>query len=179
MSGEAAHATAGAAGPARRLAPWLALAAAVIAADQLTKSLVLGSFAPGEVSPLTGFFNLVLAYNRGAAFSMLDGAGTWQRYLFTAIALAASAFIARLLARPGNRALFSTALALIMGGALGNAADRVRYGHVVDFLDFHWRWLEPLFAGGHFPAFNVADSAISVGVALLVLEEILRMRRES
>jgi signal peptidase II len=179
MTGEAAPANTERAAALRRLAPWLALAAAVLAVDQLSKALVQQWLAPGEVSALTGCFNFVLAYNRGAAFSFLDTGGGWQGYLFTGIALAASAVIARLLARPGNRVLFSIALGLIMGGALGNAVDRVRYGHVVDFLDFHWPWLEPLFAGGHFPAFNVADSAITVGVALLLLDEVLHLRRES
>ncbi len=162
-----------------RLWAWLALAAGVIIADQLTKAAALQAMQPGEWTPVTDWFNLVLAFNRGAAFSFLDSGGAWQGYLFLAIALVASAFILRLLMRPDNRAFFSLALALILGGALGNATDRLRYGHVVDFLDFHWRWLTPLFAGGHFPAFNLADSAITGGVIVLILDELLHLKRRT
>ena len=170
--------TAGALAPTlARLAPWLLLAGVVIAADQATKSQVVavlgGPGAPASV-PVTGYFNLVLAYNRGAAFSFLNGAGGWPSQLFTVVALGASAFIVWLLARQPAAPRFAAALGLILGGALGNALDRMRLGHVVDFLDFHWGWLDLLFAGGHFPAFNVADSAITCGAALLILDELLR-----
>jgi signal peptidase II len=166
-------------GLAARLGPWLALALGVILADQWSKAAVLANLAPGGWTPVSSCFNLVLAFNRGAAFSFLDNASLWQSYLFIAIALGAAAIIVRVLARPGTGALLALALALILGGALGNAIDRLRYHHVVDFLDFHWPWLETLFPGGHFPAFNLADSAISAGVALLILDELLRWRRSA
>jgi len=162
----------------RRL-PWLVLAGLVIGADQLSKEQVLATLQPGASVPVTDFFNLVLAFNRGAAFSFLNGAGGWQTHLFTLVGLAASAYLVLLLGRPATLPRMAAALALILGGALGNVIDRLRYGHVVDFLDFHVRWLEALFPGGHFPAFNVADSAISCGAALLILDELLRQRRRA
>jgi signal peptidase II len=164
---------------AGRALPWLALATGVILADQLSKTGVQRSLSLGNWLAVNDFFNLVLAYNRGAAFSLLNNASAWQGYFFIGVALVASVVIVRLLARPDNHALFSLALGLILGGALGNAIDRVRYGHVIDFLDFHWRWLEPIFPGGHFPAFNLADSAITAGVTLLILDELMRLRRKS
>ena len=142
---------------------WFALAAAVVLADQATKAVVLSRFALGERLELAPFFNLVFVYNPGAAFSFLSEAGGWQKPLLVAFALAAAAIVSVLIVRrPGER-LLCTGLALILGGALGNLIDRLRFGQVVDFLDFH--------AGGwHWPAFNVADSAITVGAALLILE---------
>ena len=154
----------------RRLLPWVALAALVILVDQLTKILIQRSFTYGDVKPITGFFNLVLTYNKGAAFSFLASASGWQAQFLTAVGIAASLFILYLLARHGHQKLFSLALALILGGAVGNVIDRLAYGHVVDFLDFHAR-------GWHWPAFNVADSAIVGGAMLLVLDELLRVRR--
>jgi signal peptidase II len=143
--------------------PWFAGSAAIVLADQFTKWLVLGRFLPGERLEITGFFNLVLAFNKGAAFSFLAGAGGWQTPLLVAFALAAVAIVSVMLVRSPGRNVFRAGLALILGGAIGNVIDRLRYGHVVDFLDFH--------AGGwHWPAFNVADSAIVVGAALLILE---------
>jgi signal peptidase II len=150
--------------------PWLALALAVIFLDQLTKIAVERALDYGDVRPVTGFFNLVLTYNKGAAFSFLANAGGWQDEFLTAIGLGAAAFILWLLARHGGERLFSFALALILGGALGNVIDRVAYGHVIDFLDFH-------VAGWHWPAFNLADSAIVCGAALLIFEELRRVRR--
>lgn len=154
----------------RRLAPWLALALAVVAIDQLTKFAIERTFDYGDVRPVTGFFNLVLTYNKGAAFSFLASASGWQAHFLTAIGIAASVFIVYLLARHGNQRIFALALALILGGAIGNVIDRIAYGHVIDFLDFHWR-------GWHWPAFNVADSAIVGGAALLILDELVRVRR--
>jgi signal peptidase II len=146
-----------------RSAAWFGLAAVIVAADRITKLAALQAFAPGESVAVTGFFNLVLVFNKGAAFSFLAGAPGWQTPLFAAIAIAASVYISYLLLRhPGGR-LFSTGLALILGGALGNLWDRLQWGQVVDFLDFHA-------AGWHWPAFNVADSAITVGAVLLILE---------
>ncbi|HYB50571.1 MAG TPA: signal peptidase II [Burkholderiaceae bacterium] len=160
-------------------APYLALAGLVVAADQLTKALILQVLEPGRRLVVTGFLDLVLAYNRGAAFSLLSDATGWQGPLFTFIGLFASVFLVWLLTRHAHQRLFALALALVLGGALGNVLDRLRFGHVIDFLDFHWGWLEPLFAGGHFPAFNVADSAICCGAALWVLDEWLRMRHKA
>ena len=143
------------------MARWLALAGVLVVLDQISKLAVLQWLAPGRVVEVTPFFNFVLVYNPGAAFSFLAQAPGWQRGLFIAIALVASAWIVFLLRRHWRETLFSFALALILGGAVGNLIDRVVYGAVVDFLDFHA-------AGWHWPAFNVADSAITVGAVLLV-----------
>ncbi|OFZ94290.1 MAG: signal peptidase II [Betaproteobacteria bacterium RIFCSPLOWO2_02_67_12] len=150
-----------------RSALWFAFAAAIVAADRVTKLIVLQAFAPGESFAVTGFFNLVLVFNKGAAFSFLAGAPGWQAPLFAAIALAAAAFISVLLVRHPRRRLFCAGLALILGGALGNLWDRLEWGQVVDFLDFHA-------VGWHWPAFNVADSAITVGAGLLIGESFLQ-----
>ena len=162
---------------ARGLWPWLGLAALLFAADQATKLWILASYQLGDSTTVTSFFNIVRAHNTGAAFSFLAGAGGWQRWFFTAVGLGASVFIVWMLrAHPGQK-VFSFALACILGGALGNVIDRLLHGYVVDFLDFHWSFLAGVFPGGHFPAFNVADTAISVGAVALILDEILRMRR--
>lgn len=142
-------------------ARWLGLSAAVIVLDQLTKSWVTAAFELGDSLTITSFFNLVLAYNTGAAFSFLAGAGGWQRIFFVAIAVIASVVIVFLLRKPHNHPLLSTALALILGGAIGNVIDRIRFGHVVDFIQVHG-------AGYFFPAFNIADSAITIGATLLI-----------
>jgi len=141
---------------------WLWLAAAVVVLDFATKQAVLAYFRPGEERPLLPFFSLVLAFNPGAAFSFLAGHSGWQRWLFAGIAVAASVVIVWLLRRGGN-AWYCAGLALILGGALGNLWDRLTLGQVVDFLLFHWR-------GWHYPAFNVADSAITVGAGLLIAD---------
>ncbi len=139
---------------------WLGLSAIVIVLDQLTKSWVTSAFRLDDSVTVTSFFNLVLAYNTGAAFSFLAGAGGWQRVFFIAIAVIASVVIIYWLGKPQNHRLMNMALALILGGAIGNVIDRVRLGHVVDFIQVHA-------AGYYFPAFNVADSAITIGAALL------------
>lgn len=154
----------------QRMLPWVGLAVAIILIDQLTKITIEQRFDFGDVLPVTSFFNLILTYNKGAAFSFLASASGWQGNVFTTIAIVASAFILYLLARHGNQRLFSLALAMILGGAIGNVIDRFAYGHVIDFLDFHWR-------GWHWPTFNVADSAIVGGAGLLILDELLRVRR--
>jgi signal peptidase II len=141
---------------------WLVVAAAVVVADQLTKALVVASFTRGETMPVTSFMSLVLAYNSGAAFSFLAGAPGWQRWFFAAIAGIASVFLVYMLRRGGSR-MQSAGFALILGGALGNLWDRIAIGKVVDFLLFHY-------GGWSWPAFNVADSAITVGAALLILD---------
>ena len=163
--------------PARNIKPWLWLAVALIVLDQISKWIVLGTLRPGETRYVAPFFNWVLTFNPGAAFSFLSDAGGWQRWFFTGIGLVAGIFIVWMLrSRPGEK-LFGFAMASILGGALGNVLDRLLHGYVVDMLDFHWRWLEPLFHGGHFPAFNIADTAITIGAACLILDEILRVRR--
>jgi signal peptidase II len=146
-----------------RALPWFAISAAIVIADQLTKWLVLSRFAPGERLEVTGFFNLVLVFNKGAAFSFLADAPGWQTPLLVAFALGAAILVTVLLVRSPGRRLLSAGLALILGGALGNVIDRLRLGHVVDFVDLHA-------AGWHWPAFNVADSAITVGAVLLIVD---------
>ena len=162
--------------PARgRVWPWLATSALVLALDQWTKWLIQRDLPINASLPVTRFFNLVHYENPGAAFSFLAAADGWQRWLFTGLALAASALIVWLLFRHRGRVLFSLALALILGGALGNVVDRLVWGHVTDFLDFY------ITLGGrswHWPAFNVADSSITVGAMLLLVDEWLRSRVE-
>ncbi len=155
----------------RRLASWLLCALLIIILDQIVKVYFDSALSYGERLHVLPFFDFTLLYNPGAAFSFLaDGTG-WQRWLFTAIALAAAGLIVHLLRRNPGQTLFCTSLACILGGALGNVIDRVQHGHVIDFLLFYWHdW--------YFPAFNIADIAISCGAVLLVLDELLRMRRE-
>ena len=149
---------------------WLGLATIILMADQFTKVMILGFYQLGDSTYVTSFFNVVRVHNSGAAFSFLAGASGWQRWFFTVIGVLAATLILWLLKSHSGQKLFSFAMACILGGAIGNVIDRVLYGYVVDFLDFHWRtW--------HFPAFNVADSAITVGAACLILDELLRVRR--
>jgi signal peptidase II len=157
--------------PAHRPAvwPWLVFALALIGVDQFTKRLILNALQLGDSVPVTSFFNIVRAHNTGAAFSFLADSSGWQRWLFTGIGVVAALFILWLLKKHAGERLFSFAMAGILGGAVGNVVDRLMHGYVVDFLDFH-------LAGRHFPAFNVADSAITVGAICLVLDELLRMR---
>jgi signal peptidase II len=144
---------------------WLWLSAAVVAADLATKAWIQHAFAPGDIVRVTSFLNLVLVYNTGAAFSFLAGAGGWQRWFFMIVSTVVSVVLVWMLRRHGEERLLATALALVLGGALGNLYDRVTIGHVVDFVQLH--------AGGYYwPAFNVADSAISVGVALLIWDSL-------
>jgi signal peptidase II len=159
------------------LMPWLGIALLIIVVDQITKTLIVGNLQLGDSHTITSFFNIVRAHNTGAAFSFLAGAGGWQRWFFIGLGFAAAGFIVWMLRSHGGQRLFSLALALILGGALGNVIDRMIHGYVVDFLEFHWRFLEPMFHGGRFPSFNVADSAITVGAVCLILDEILRVRR--
>jgi signal peptidase II len=151
--------------PRPSLGLWLGLAGVVIALDQLSKAWVLAAFRLGERLEITGFFNLVLVFNSGAAFSFLADAGGWQKWFFVVLALAVSAWLVVMLRQHVGERLLALALALVLGGALGNVIDRVRFGAVVDFLDVHA-------AGWHWPAFNVADSAITVGVALLLWQQL-------
>jgi signal peptidase II len=150
--------------------PWLGLAAILLIIDQFTKVLIVGFYHLGDATHVTSFFNVVRVHNSGAAFSFLAGAGGWQRWFFTAIGIVAAVVIVWMLKSHAGQKLFAFAMACILGGAIGNVIDRVMYGYVVDFLDFYW-------GGWHFPAFNVADSAITVGAACLILDELLRVRR--
>ncbi len=149
----------------------------MILADQVTKTLILGYFQLGDVRHVTGFFNLVRVHNSGAAFSFLAGASGWQRWFFVGLGVAASGFIVWMIRSHPTQKLFCFAVSMIMGGALGNVIDRLLHGYVVDFLQFRIGLLEPVFPGGYFPSFNIADSAITLGAACLILDEILRVRR--
>jgi signal peptidase II len=145
---------------------WYALAALIVVLDQLSKAVVLGLMRTGEVIYVAPFFNWVLTWNRGAAFSFLAAADGWQRWLFTALALGVSAWIVTMLRKHAGEWRLALALTLIMGGALGNVIDRLRFGAVVDFVQWHA-------AGYYWPAFNVADSAISIGAVLMLIDQFL------
>jgi signal peptidase II len=142
---------------------WFSAAAAIVVVDQLSKALVLAVLPAGSRIELTPFFNLVLVFNKGAAFSFLADAAGWQTWLFAGFALVAAVVVSVLILKNTRKTLMCAGLALILGGAVGNLIDRLRFGHVVDFLDLHA-------AGWHWPAFNVADSGITVGALLLILE---------
>ncbi len=154
----------------RSLLFWLLIAAVIIVADQFTKTLILGHFQLGDSKHVTSFFNVVRVHNTGAAFSFLAGASGWQRYFFVGLGLVAAVFIVWMLNKYPTQTLFCVAVTLIMGGALGNVIDRLLHGYVVDFIQVHW-------GGWYFPSFNVADSAITLGATLLILDEIRRVRR--
>ncbi len=157
--------------PSRRFILWLCIAAIVFLCDQISKSLILSYFRLGDGRVvLENYFNIVRVHNPGAAFSFMASADGWQRWLFTAIGLLAAVFITALIKSNASQKLFSFALAFILGGALGNVLDRVMYGYVVDFLDFYT-------GDWHFPAFNLADSAITLGAICLLLDELLRVRQ--
>jgi signal peptidase II len=147
----------------RALALALAVSVVLVLADQWTKYAITSNLRYGESVAITSFFNLVLVYNKGAAFSFLSDAGGWQRVFFIGITCVAIVVLSWLIAKHESEKLFRWGLTLILGGAIGNLIDRIAYGHVVDFLDFH-------FAGWHFWAFNVADSAITIGAGLLILD---------
>ncbi len=157
--------------------PWLGIALVIILLDQFTKVLILGYFQHGGSREVWSFFNVVRVHNEGAAFSFLAHAGGWQRWFFVGLGAVATGFIVYMLRQHGGQRLFAWALTLILGGAIGNVIDRLVHGYVVDFLDFHWAFLAPVFPGGHFPAFNVADCGITVGAMLLILDELQRVRR--
>ena len=153
--------------PSRRVSPWLGIAAMVVVFDQISKWLVLGTLQPGETRYVLPFFNWVLTFNNGAAFSFLAEAGGWQRWFFTLLALGISGWIIHLLRQHTADFILSAALTLILGGAIGNVIDRLRFGAVVDFIQWHA-------AGIYFPAFNLADSAITLGAVLLIWDQLLR-----
>ena len=149
---------------------WLGLAFIILLVDQFTKVLIVGYYQLGDSTTITSSFNVIRVHNSGAAFSFLAGASGWQRWFFTVLGFVAAGIIVWMLKSHPGQKLFCFAMACILGGALGNVIDRIVYGYVIDFLDFHWR-------GMHFPAFNVADSAITVGAICLILDELLRVRR--
>ncbi len=149
--------------PKENIYKWLSISAIVITLDLYTKHLIQGAFVYGEHLTITRFFDLVHFHNEGAAFGFLNDAGGWQKWFFTAISITAAIVITHLIKKHSTQKLFCFGLALVLGGALGNLYDRITLGYVVDFLYFHWNIHD-------FPAFNVADSAISVGVALLLLD---------
>lgn len=151
------------------LGSWLGIAAIIVLLDQVTKITITQIFSYGQSSPVTSFFNLVLVYNEGAAFSFLSNQGGWQRYFFTGIAIVAAIVITYLIKKNLSQRLHCWGLTLILGGAVGNLIDRLMYGHVIDFLDFHMK-------GWHWPAFNVADIAICVGAGLYILDELRRAK---
>ena len=150
--------------------PWLGLALIVLILDQFSKVLIMGYYQLGDGTTVASFLNIVRVHNTGAAFSFLAAASGWQRWFFTGIGVAAALLIVWLLRSHAGQKLFSFALACILGGAVGNVLDRLMHGYVVDFLDFHWH-------SAHFPAFNLADSAITLGAACLILDELRRVRR--
>lgn len=154
-----------------RFALWMVFAFLVLSLDQATKFWAERTFSPGEPIEVLPFFNLVIAHNRGAAFSFLAQAGGWQQWFFAAVALVVTAVTLRLVWRHSSKKLFALSLTLIAAGAVGNLIDRMTLGYVIDFLDFHW-------AGWHWPAFNVADIAICCGAAGVVLDELLGVSRD-
>lgn len=149
---------------------WLGIALIVVLLDQASKIMMSQYLLYGQSEAVTRYFNLVMVYNKGAAFSFLSDQPGWQRYFFTAVSVIASLFILWMLRRNPTQRMFCWALASILGGAVGNLIDRIAYGHVIDFLDFH-------IGGWHWPAFNVADSAITLGAILFVLDEFRRVNR--
>jgi signal peptidase II len=154
------------------LLPWLAIALVVVVLDQITKMLILQHYQYGESTYVTSFFNIVRVHNTGAAFSFLAGASGWQRWFFIGLGGVAVVFIVWLLRSHGGQKMFAWALSLILGGAVGNnLVDRPLHGYVIDFIQVHWG------AKYYFPSFNVADAAITVGAILLILDELLRVRR--
>lgn len=150
--------------PARKIDRWLALAGVIVLIDQLSKWLVLAWMHPGDTVYVAPFFNWVLTFNPGAAFSFLSDAGGWQRWFLTGLAVAVALWIVSVLPRYSGEFRVSLALTLVLGGAVGNVIDRLRFGAVVDFIQWH-------VAGFYWPAFNVADSAITVGALLLIWDQ--------
>ena len=157
-------------GTVRGMLPWLGLALLLFLVDQFTKVLILGHYALGDSTYVTSFFNIVRVHNPGAAFSFLASASGWQRWFFTALGIGAAVFIVWLLRSHSNQRLFAFSMACLLGGAVGNVVDRVLYGYVVDFVQLHY-------AGWAFPAFNVADAAITCGAVGMILDEVRRVRR--
>jgi signal peptidase II len=157
----------------KRVQRWWALALILFIVDWVTKQAIESNLFYGQEIPVLPFFDLTLRYNTGAAFSFLAEAGGWQRWFFSVIALAVVVGISWRLIRISNtNRLESLALSFVLGGAIGNLYDRLMYGHVVDFLQLHWQ------QSWYFPAFNVADSAITIGVVLMLLESVVTKKQE-
>lgn len=157
-------------GAVRGMLPWLGLALLIFVADQVTKVLILAHYQLGDATYITSFFNLVRVHNTGAAFSFLASASGWQRWFFTALGVGAACFILWMLRSHSQQRLFAFSMACLLGGAVGNVVDRLLHGYVVDFVQLHY-------AGWAFPAFNVADAAITAGAIGMILDELLRVRR--
>ncbi len=156
--------------PTPKPAAWFVLAALTLGLDQLTKLAVVNTMALGQSIAVTDFLNLVYVLNTGAAFSFLADAGGWQKWFFTGLALLVVLLLGWMIARAPKQKTFATGASLIIGGAIGNVIDRLTIGAVVDFIDLYWRsW--------HWPAFNVADSAICLGAFLLIVDELRRVKR--
>jgi signal peptidase II len=157
-----------------RAAAWLLLSAAIVLADQLTKSYITQHFGEFEFTRVLPVLDITRMHNVGAAFSFLASASGWQRWFFIVLAVVVSIAITAWLCRlpRGTHGLLAAGLALVLGGALGNVIDRIRLGHVIDFIHFHWD-------RAYFPAFNVADSAITVGAALLLLDALFEPKRST
>jgi signal peptidase II len=149
---------------------WLGLSSFILILDQLTKVIAKNSLFEGVSQPVTSFINWTLVYNSGAAFSFLAQAGGWQRWFFTSVGIIAALIMIWLIRKNSHQTIFSLALSLVLSGAIGNVIDRIIYGAVVDFVDVHYM-------GWHWPAFNIADSAISIGVILLIVDEIKRVNK--
>lgn len=156
----------------RRAIRWLLISAAIVLADQISKSYIAQRFGEFEHISMLPVLDITRMHNVGAAFSFLASASGWQRYLFIGLAVAVSIGIVVWLLRlkSGAHGLLACGLALVLGGALGNLIDRIRLGYVIDFIHFHWN-------EAYFPAFNVADSAITVGAGCLLLDALLEGRR--
>lgn len=165
----------------KRFAAWLMLAAVVVGLDQWSKLAILARFAEYEVRPVTEYFNLVLVYNTGAAFSLFADQPGWQRWFFVILAAGICAWLLRMLWQHRGEVLQPAAFALVIGGAIGNNfIDRIAYGKVVDFLDVHvcqYGWADFLGQYCRWPAFNVADSAICLGVVLMLVAQFRTDRR--
>jgi len=149
---------------------WLGLSSLLLILDQLTKIIAKNSLFEGVSQPVTSFLNWTLVYNSGAAFSFLAQAGGWQRWFFTGVGIFAALIMIWLIRKNSHQTIFSLALSLVLSGAIGNVIDRIIYGAVVDFVDVHYM-------GWHWPAFNIADSAITIGVILLIVDEIKRVNK--
>ena len=150
----------------RHFGIWLAVAGLVIVLDQATKAWIMAVFDLGESLTVTPYFNVVFVLNPGASFNFLADAGGWQRWFFIVLALAICAWLLTMLRHHATERLLPAATVLILGGALGNVTDRIRFGAVVDFIQVHA-------AGWYFPAFNVADSAITLGVVLMLWHQVV------
>jgi signal peptidase II len=149
---------------------WIVVSLIILISDQFSKIAIVQKLELGQDMPIFDFFNITLVYNKGAAFSFLANQDGWQRWFFTMISVLSGLIITWLLQKSHKQTMFSCGLSLILGGAIGNLIDRLWHGHVVDFLDFYVQDF-------HWPAFNVADIAICIGVSLLIIDEISRVRK--